>query len=125
VTAVGPGEALKDIKRERDRVTFIRAFIGPIRFYEDNSGYFYVYDYRCVNIAHAAQSKLQGQNLYKYKDKKGKYVVRELSSAAKKGGGFVEYYWQKPEARGKLKKLGYAEPIPGTNYFIGTGVYLP
>ncbi|PKN51696.1 MAG: C50 carotenoid epsilon cyclase [Deltaproteobacteria bacterium HGW-Deltaproteobacteria-13] len=124
-TALGLGNILKDVKGEEKRIALIRAFVGPIRFYPDNSGYFYVYDFQCVNIAHATQKDLQGKNLYDHKDAKGKYVIRELSAAAKKGGGFVEFYWLKPGAKGEQKKLGYVEPVPGTKYFIGTGVYLP
>lgn len=124
-TAAGLGEALKDIKAEKDRIDLIRAFISPIRFYPDNSGYFYVYDFSCKCIAHATQKDLPGKNLYDYKDGKGKFVIRELSNAAKNGGGFVEFYWVKPGSKDEFKKLGYVEPIPGTNYFIGSGVYLP
>jgi signal transduction histidine kinase len=53
-------------------------------------------------------------------------VIRLLSDAARNGGGFVEYYWVNPAATagGEQKKIGYVEPIPGTNYFIGTGVYI-
>ncbi|PKN39260.1 MAG: C50 carotenoid epsilon cyclase [Deltaproteobacteria bacterium HGW-Deltaproteobacteria-2] len=124
-TALGLGEILKDVKTADERIVLIRAFVSPIRFYPDNSGYFYGYDFKCVNIAHATQKDLQGKNLYDHKDVKGKYVIRELSAAAKKGGGFVEFYWVKPGTKGEKKKLGYVEPIPGTDYFIGTGVYLP
>ncbi|MFA5322234.1 MAG: cache domain-containing protein [Smithella sp.] len=124
-TALGLGEILKDIKDENKRVAFIRSFIGPVRFYQDKSGYFYVYNTKCVNIAHATQKDLQGRNLSDHKDVKGKYVIRELNSAAKKGGGFVEFYWVKPGSKGEQKKMGYVEPIPGSDYFIGTGVYLP
>ena len=124
-TAVGLGEILKNVKNEKERVDVIRSFIKPIRFYSDKSGYFYVYDFSCLNIAHATQSDLQGKNLYDHKDVKGKFVIRELSAAAKKGGGYVEFYWVKPGSNNEFKKLGYVEPIPGTNYFIGTGVYLP
>ncbi|HPD57077.1 MAG TPA: cache domain-containing protein [Smithellaceae bacterium] len=123
--AVGLGEILKDVRGEKRRMDIIRSFIGPIRFYADNTGYFYVYDYQCVNIAHAIDRKLPGKNLYNYRDAKGKFVIRELSAAAKRGGGFVEYYWLKPGQRYEFRKIGYVEPIPGTNYFIGTGVYLP
>jgi signal transduction histidine kinase len=123
--AVGLGDVLKTIKEERERINLIRTFIGPVRFYSDQSGYFYVYDFKCVNIAHAMQKDLVGKNLYDYKDGKGKYVIRELSAAAKKGGGFVEYFWVKPGSKGEVRKLGYVEAIPGTDYFIGTGVYLP
>ena len=124
-TAAGLSEILKSVKNEKERVEMIRSFIKPIRFYSDNSGYFYVYDFNCLNIAHATQKDLQGKNLYDHKDGKGKYVIRELSAAAKKGGGYVEFYWVKPGSKAEFRKLGYVEPIPGTNYFIGTGVYLP
>jgi signal transduction histidine kinase len=124
-TAAGLGEILKDVKTEKERVDMIRSFINPIRFYSDKSGYFYVYDFSCLNIAHATQSDLPGKNLYDHKDVKGKFVIRELSAAAKKGGGYVEFYWVKPGSKNEFKKMGYVEPIPGTNYFIGTGVYLP
>jgi signal transduction histidine kinase len=124
-TALGLGEILKDVKTENERIALIRSFISPIRFYSDKSGYFYAYNFNCVNIAHATQKDLQGKNLYDHKDVKGKYVIRELSTAAKKGGGFVDFYWVKPGTKGEQKKMGYVEPIPGTDYFIGTGVYLP
>ncbi|MBN1665325.1 MAG: cache domain-containing protein [Deltaproteobacteria bacterium] len=123
--ALGLGGILKDVPPEDKRIELIRAFISPVRFYEDKSGYFYVYDFDCINIAHATQKDIQGKNLYDHKDAKGKYVIRELSAASKKGGGFVDFYWLKPGATGEQKKLGYVEPIPGTNYFIGSGVYLP
>ena len=66
-----------------------------------------------------------GKDLSNYQDSRGKYVIRELSAAAMKGGGFVEYYWIKPGSTGEFRKLGYVEPIPNTTYFIGSGVYLP
>ena len=124
-SAAALGNLLKDVKDESARIELIRKYIAPIRFYEDNSGYFYVYNYNCVNIAHATQKDIQGKNLYNHQDTKGKYVIRELSAAAKKGGGFVEYCWVKPGDTGEHRKLGYVEPIPGTDYFIGSGVYLP
>jgi signal transduction histidine kinase len=123
--ASGLGEILKDVKTEENRIALIRSFVSPVRFYSDKSGYFYVYNTKCVNIAHATQKDLQGKNLYYHKDVKGKYVIRELNEASKKGGGFVEFYWVKPGTKGEQKKMGYVEPIPGTDYFIGTGVYLP
>lgn len=115
---------LKNLTNEQERINYIRAAIDSVRFYDDQSGYFYVYDYNCINIAHATQKELQGQNLYDHQDTKGKYVIRELSSASRNGGGYVEFYWIKPGTTGEKLKLGYVEPIPYTNYFIGTGVYL-
>ncbi len=54
---------------------------------------------------------------------RGLYVIRELSAAAQGGGGFVIYHWPHPETREEQEKVGYVEPIPGTDYFIGTGYY--
>ncbi len=123
--AAGLNGALANVKNEKDRISLIRSFVAPVRFYPDNSGYFYVYDSKCVNIAHATQKDLQGKNLYDYKDVKGKFVIRALLEASRKGGGFVDFYWIKPGSKEQSAKLGYVEPIPGTDYFIGTGVYLP
>jgi len=122
--AISIGEAVVDMADDSTRIHYIRRAIDPIRFYPDSSGYFYVYDYDCVNIAHARQKNLQDQNLYDYTDTRGKYVIRELSAMAQAGGGYVEFYWIKPGDTGEKLKLGYVEPIPNTDYFIGTGVYL-
>jgi signal transduction histidine kinase len=123
--AVGLGGALANVRNEVDRIGLIRSFIGPVRFFPDNSGYFYVYDSKGVNIAHAVQKDLQGTNLWDYKDAKGKLVLQALLQASQKGGGFVDFYWARPGTKEQVAKLGYVEPIPGTDYFIGTGVYLP
>lgn len=122
--AQGLGALLQGQADKQAGIELIRQFIAPIRFYSDNSGYFYVYDMSCVNIAHATQKDLQGKDLTEHKDAKGKYVIQALAAAAKQGGGFVEFYWAKPGEKGEHKKMGYVEPIPGTDYFIGSGVYL-
>ena len=122
--AVTLGNDLANIRDPRDQIMHIARYIEPIRFYKDRSGYFYVYAYNCVNVAHATQKNLVGQNLYNYTDSRGKFVIRELSAAAQAGGGFVEDYWIKPGEQGEKLKIGYVEPIPGTGYFIGSGVYL-
>ena len=123
-SAVGLGEVLKNYKSESKRTDFIRTYVNNIRFFTDQTGYFFVYNFDCLNIALPNPNEWQGKNLYSHKDSRGKYVIRELSAAAKNGGNFVEWYWTKPGSTGEHKKLGYVEPIPNTDYFIGTGVYI-
>ena len=123
VAAVGLGEMLKDITDENRRIDLVRKFIDSIRFFDDKTGYFYVYYYNCINLAHAVDKTLLGKDLTDYKDMKGKFVIQELSAMAKNGGGFVTYYWPHPDTKEEQKKIGYVEPIPGTDYFIGTGYY--
>jgi signal transduction histidine kinase len=123
--ATGFAALLSKAESEEEINSIFQNFIDKTRFYSDSSGYFYVYTMNCVCVAHATQKDLINKNLYDFKDIKGNYVIRDLSAAAKKGGGFVEYYWVKPGTTEQIKKLGYVEPIPGTYYFIGTGVYIP
>jgi signal transduction histidine kinase len=123
VAAIGLGEILKGVGDETQRMDLVRKFIDPVRFFDDKSGYFYVYYYNCVNLAHAIDKTLPGKDLTNYKDMKGNLVIQLLSARAKAGGGIVIFYWPHPETRAEMKKIGYVEPIPGTDYFIGTGYY--
>jgi signal transduction histidine kinase len=123
VAAVGLGEMLKGVTDENQRVELVRKFIDPIRFFTDQSGYFYVYYYNCINLAHAIDKTLPGKDLTEYKDMKGKLVIQDLSAMAKRGGGIVVFYWPHPQTKLEQRKIGYVEPIPGTDYFIGTGYY--
>jgi signal transduction histidine kinase len=123
VAATGLGEALKDVSGESQRVDFVRQYVNAIRFMDDDSGYFFVYDSNCKNIAIAVFSELQGQDLFNKQDSHGKYFAREFVATAKKGGGFVEYYWPHPLTRVDMLKISYIAPIPGTDYLIGSGYY--
>ncbi|NQV03201.1 MAG: cache domain-containing protein [Bacteroidia bacterium] len=109
-----------------DRVTFCRKMIDYIRFFDDQSGYFFIYDFNCVNVAHGIQKNLQGQNLYDYQDSRGNYVIRELVALAKSptGEGYYEYWWNNPVSGQEEPKLAYVMKIPGIDYFIGSGIYL-
>ncbi|MBN1199225.1 MAG: cache domain-containing protein [Bacteroidales bacterium] len=109
-----------------DRVNFCRQMIDHIRFFDDQSGYFFIYDFNCVNVAHGTQKNLQGQNLYNYQDSRGNYVIRELVRVAEgpTGEGYYEYWWNNPVTGNEEPKLAYVMKIPGIDYFIGSGIYL-
>jgi signal transduction histidine kinase len=123
--ATGLSATLKDYTTEVDRTNYIRAFVDPITFYPDKTGYLFVYNYECLNVALPNPKDLEGQNLYNHADSHGNYPIRQLADTAKNGGGYVEYYWIKPgsDSTTEQRKISYVEPIPGTDYFIGAGVY--
>ena len=105
----------------------IRQYVDAVRFLEDKTGYFFVYDYtNNVNVAHAILKDFPGQDKTKYQDSRGMYVIQELSKIAKSkaGGGLLIYYWNNPETKKEEKKLGYVEVIPGTTLYIGSGIYM-
>ena len=121
------GQALMHVEDEEQKIAVIRDYIDKFTFEEDRSGYFFVYK-GTVNIALPPQKQNQGQDLGDRKDVNGVFYVRELAKQAARGGGFTSYLFGKPLADGTVKenapKLAYSAPIPGTDYFIGTGIYI-
>jgi len=105
----------------------IRQYVAAVRFLDDRTGYFFVYDYtNNFNVAHATLKDFPGHDKTKYQDSRGMYVIQELSKIAKSktGGGFLVYYWNNPKTKKEEKKLGYVEVIPGTTLYIGSGIYM-
>jgi methyl-accepting chemotaxis protein len=120
--ALAVGHAIEGVDNLEGKIEIIRKLIDDIRFEGDKSGYYFVYN-DTTNVVLPPKKELQGKDLGDMKDKNGIYLVRDLRDKAKGGGGFVEYIWPKPGA-GDVPKLSYAEMIPGTGMWIGTGVYL-
>ena len=107
---------------QQEQLRVIADYVEKSRFEDDASGYFYVYE-GTVSVAHPTQKQLIGKDLSGTADKQGVRYVSELRKAAAKGGGFVDFVFPKPGA-GDVFKLGYAENVEGTPYWIGTGVYI-
>ncbi|MDX2322209.1 MAG: methyl-accepting chemotaxis protein [Moritella sp.] len=102
----------------------VRSLLTYARYGDNNLGYFFIYDSKGNNIADASNEKNQGQNRFQLQDKNGVMLVQELIKASQSGGGFVEYVYPKPGTDTLQPKLSYAAPIAGTDWFIGTGVYI-
>ena len=116
-------EATAGESDEAARQETIRRLLAKVRFEEDQSGYFFAYTREGVVVTVPPKPELQGTSLVDAQDKKGVYFLRELIAAAERGGDFVEYHFEKP-GKGIQPKLGYATYIPGTPYWVGTGVYI-
>ncbi|UZP66819.1 methyl-accepting chemotaxis protein [Desulfovibrio mangrovi] len=116
------GVLIADAPTKEEQLEIIRKSIDKFRFEDDNSGYYFVYENTTVQVL-PPKKELEGKDLKDLKDPNGVYLVRELNKAAHDGGGFVTYFWDKPGA-GQTLKLGYANLIPGTDSWIGTGIYV-
>jgi methyl-accepting chemotaxis protein len=115
------GVLLSDMNDSELQEQALRDAVADIRFEPDESGYFFVYrDTTVVTVP--TNDSLTGRDLAATADDNGVRFVQELANKARSGGGFVEYVFEKPGA-GIQPKVSYAEMIPGTNYWIGTGVY--
>jgi two-component system cell cycle sensor histidine kinase/response regulator CckA len=89
------------------------------------NGYFFVSDWQGISLAHGAQPSLVGTDMWEAEDSKGNKTSQSLISMAKKEtGGFVEYWWRKPDTKKERPKIAYAKGVPEWGWMIGTGVYL-
>ncbi len=87
-------------------------------------GYFFVYDYNGINIAHPRKPELEGKNLLNFQDDNGKYLIQELITKAKSGGGYTRYLWDKPSGGKSVEKLSYSIGLDKWGWMVGTGIYI-
>jgi methyl-accepting chemotaxis protein len=116
-------QKLKDVKTREEQAKAIIAETDPIRFFEDQSGYFFTFDLTGVRINVPIDKSHNNENQINATDAKGFRYVESLVNQAKAGGGFVPYFFQKP-GKGIQPKLSYVKIIPGTDLFLGAGVYI-
>ena len=89
--------------------------------------YVLVMDGKGFELVNPVFPNLEGRNLYDYKDRKGKYVIREIITLAEKvGAGWTTMMWPKPGESVPVKKLMF---VRGTKVgkkllIVGSGVYL-
>lgn len=87
-------------------------------------GYFFVYDYNGLNIVHPKQPHRVGNNWWHLTDSKGNKVIQNLILKAKQGGGYHNYYWEKPSTGEVAEKISYAIPLDKWKWMLGTGLYI-
>jgi methyl-accepting chemotaxis protein len=115
--------AAETAKDERDLHRLFNSLVRTTRFFPDRSGYYFIYKTGGTVFVLPTVPDLEGQNIIDRVDPRGTPFIRKLDQVATGGGGFVEYWFDKP-GRGILPKLSYARMIPGTSYWVGTGVYV-
>ncbi|WP_299495791.1 cache domain-containing protein [uncultured Shewanella sp.] len=111
--------------QESDQITFSQIFINYIRFFEDQSGYFFILDDAGTVISHGTDDTLEGEDMWNLQDSTGDYFIQGLIQTAQEnaGGGFYQYYWANPSTGADEEKTTFIIAIPGTDYFIAAGVY--
>jgi methyl-accepting chemotaxis protein len=112
---------LKDAATDEEKIEVIRKALAGVRYEKDQSGYFF--SNRGTQVVFHINKDLWDKDMIDFKDDNGVYLFRELLEKARSGGGFVNYIWDKP-GKGLTPKLSYSEMIPGTEMWVGTGVYI-
>jgi methyl-accepting chemotaxis protein len=114
---------VKTFKTREEQVAFLVAQTDPVRFLDDRSGYFFVYDLSGTRINVPINKSQNNKNLMDLTDKAGFRFVEGFVKVAKAGGGTVDYWFER-EGKGVQLKHSYVAPLSGTDFLIGCGVYL-
>lgn len=127
-TAAIIGAAVSEVGDEAERREIARKLIDNALYYGNNweetqSGYYFLYTFDGICVAHPIKPQLNDTDVWDFQDPDGTYLFRKMSEAAQAGGGFVPYSWEKPGDDFTSPKMSYAAAIPGTDWYVGTGVY--
>ena len=100
----------------------IRGMKDPL----DAAAYVFVYagDESITCIIHGLDASKEGKAFAQVRDPQGVYVLQELLTRAKAGGGTLYYQWGKAGHTDPVSKASYAEYFAPWNMMVGTGVYL-
>lgn len=93
---------------------------GSMRY--SDGGYFFILDSKGMFVHHPL-SEFVGKDMSDWKDSKGNFVTRLLNEAAK-SDGWTSYWWPKADGGKPYEKISFAAPIEGTDWVIGTGLYI-
>jgi hypothetical protein len=87
--------------------------------------YVFLMDLDGKMLAHPFKPELtQRSDLLQVADTEGKPLFMEFVKLANSGGkGWVDYMWPKPNEEKPVGKTSYIYRVPGTQYFVGAGIY--
>jgi len=114
---------LKGVSTPEEQNEIVEKMTDSVYFMDDKSGYFFAYRLDGTRINVPTNKSGNGKNMMGLMDENGVRLIEEMVKAAKTGGGYVTYHFTKP-GKGVQPKLSYVEPIPGTDIFVGTGIYI-
>ena len=112
---------LSQTEEEEKQVLLLQNIIHGIHF-QDNPSLYYFAGKGTRIIAHGTNKSYIGKDFTNEKDKNGVYYIRQIMAQAINGGGFTEYFFNKPGS-GTKEKISYSEMIPNTDYWLCLGIY--
>jgi len=111
-----------NLSREQLREN-IKQLIAETRYGE--SGYFWINDLDAKMIMHPIFPKLNGKDLFNWKDENGKQIFKEFAKIANnEERGFLDYVWPKPGFEKPQSKVSLVRIFRPYNWVIGTGDYV-
>jgi cytochrome c len=114
-------KAIAQIKKDGLDKT-VAAVNDPKGPYVDRDLYVMIYDMKGKNLAHGANAKMVGKDLYNIQDVDGVYFIRERLEIAKtKGSGWQDYKFTDPVTKAIAPKSLYIERAD--TVVVTSGIY--
>lgn len=115
----------KDLKPINEIKKDVILAINQLKLSNNPNEYIFIYDFE-GNVVLSSTERLNiGKNFLNIKNSSGKYPIIELiKESQNKDGGYVNYFWTKPEASKETNKLSFVNSYAEWNWTIGKGVYL-
>ncbi len=96
--------------------------IKAMRYRGDS--YFSIYDYDGIGVMHPIRADFVGADKSKLQDPAGRFLIKELAEASKKGSGYVAYLWIKPGDINPTDKWAYSAGFDPWKWSISTGLHI-
>lgn len=98
--------------------------LGEKRFFNNQDGYYFVYDMNGTNIVHGGNYALVGKNVIDFQDEYGNYPIFEVIQKLQgKEEIFHRWQWKNPEDKNIRMKMGYVAYIKDLDIFVGSAKY--
>jgi signal transduction histidine kinase len=118
-------EKYKDKETKEQITTRIKDSLRELRF-NDNRGYFYIYNLDSYNIMHPLLPNLENTYVLHNKDIRIRNIFETIKNALiSKNETYTELYWEKPtDLHTEHKKITFNKLFKPYNWYIGTGEYV-
>ena len=89
------------------------------------SEYVFVLDKDLNMVMHPIKPQMNNTSVANVKDPTGKFLFREMVTAARNpDGGVVHYQWPKPGSENPVPKMSFVQTASNSDWIIATGVYM-
>jgi len=110
-------------RSKKELITYYKKYLDSFKW-DQETGYFYIFDDRGTIIYHGANSNYENKNILNLM-KENKELESFIKDTIKKDSNFGSYKWYKPNEKVNqlYKKYVYVKKVKKYNIYIAAGIY--